>query len=102
MTAKCQLFKEFEEAIDSLVVSMTIDARAVRPEDLDLDPRVATALYVQNGCIIANKRDDDNLQYYGGFEYVEKEHRLTLGHYVIYSSDSHRVRDHVANLETEH
>lgn len=98
----CQLFRELEEAVDSMIVSKTINAKVLSPESLGLDSRCADQLYVQNGCIIANKRDDSNLRYYGGFEYIEKEYRLALGQYVVYSSDSSRVQQHTKQLETEH
>ena len=39
------------------------------------------------------KQDDKSLQYYGGFEYVNKSSRQEYGNYVIYESSDSRVYD---------
>jgi hypothetical protein len=35
------------------------------------------------------------MQYYGGFEYVDKDYRYEMGDYVFYTVDDDRVGGHV-------
>ena len=51
--------------------------------------------------ILVSSSDDNRLQYYGGFEYVEKQYRQEVGDYVFYSANDDRVYDHVTNLMKE-
>lgn len=62
----------------------------VSADALGLDIRAGYKLYVDDTCIVVNKRNDRNLQYYGGFEYCE-EFRQELGDYVVYFEDSGRI-----------
>jgi hypothetical protein len=63
----------------------------VRPEKLGLDNRAGWKLYVCKDGIIVSKDNDRTLQYYGGFEYIDKEDRVEIGKWVFYSSNSDRV-----------
>ena len=58
----------------------------VEAETLGLDKR-CYGLYVAEGAIIVSKNNDRTLQYYGGFEYVDKEYRCEIGDYVFYLAD---------------
>ena len=98
----CELFTKLYQAIDDAFEIYTATAKVLSPEELGLDTRCADKIFVQNNCIIVTANEDKDLQYYGGFEYVEKEHRLAIGHYVCYSGDSSRVKRHLENLEIEH
>ena len=98
----CQLFIKLNDAINDVIAEHTRTAKTFTPTELGLDPRCATSIYVQDKCVIIKSSNDRNLRYYGGFEYVEAEHRLRLGDYVIYSSESTRVQHHLQFLETEH
>jgi hypothetical protein len=62
---------------------------------LGLDPRGARILYVTDECIAVKKQDDSRLQYYGGFEYVDKEARTEMGDYVFYMATDNRVQNHI-------
>lgn len=67
----------------------------VLPEDIGLDRRAGYRLYIcEDGLAIA-KKDDPNLQYYGGFEYIDKEYRREYGDWVIYTlgDEDERVED---------
>jgi len=66
--------------------------QVVSADRLGLDIRAGWKLYVDDNCIVVNKRNDRNLQYYGGFEYCE-EFRQELGDYVVYFEESSRVSD---------
>ena len=66
----------------------------VNPEQLGLDNRCGS-LFVTPDCIGTYKARDRALQYYGGFEYVDKVYRHEMGDYVFYSGHDNRVRDHL-------
>jgi hypothetical protein len=63
----------------------------VCPVELGLDRRAAYRLFVDSECVVVRKNEDRTLQYYGGFEYVDKEYRTEFGDYVIYTADGDRV-----------
>lgn len=70
-------------------------------DKLGLDRRAGYTLYIDRDhtCIIVKKYDDRVLQYYGGFEYIDKEFRHEFGDYVFYSRDDERVEECFARLE---
>ena len=70
-----------------------------RAEDLGLDPRSCYGtIYTSDEGIAVEKHHESNLQYYGGFEYVDEDSRYELGGYVFYSADSNRVRQCIERL----
>ena len=68
----------------------------VQAEDVGLDRRAAYRLWVTEDTIAVRKDQDGGLQYYGGFEYVEKEYRMEMGDWVFYFADDERVADHLS------
>ena len=72
----------------------------VPASDLGLDIRCGR-LFVNEDGIAVSKDSDRTLQYYGGFEYVDKDYRHELGEFVFYSVDDDRVREHVATFFNE-
>ena len=74
-------------------------AEEVRAERVGLDLRAAYRLWVGEDFIACRASEDRTLQYYGGFEYVEKEHRQEVGGYVFYSTESERVLSHFEMLD---
>jgi hypothetical protein len=72
----------------------------VPASDLGLDPRCGR-LFVNDEGIAVSKDSDRSLQYYGGFEYVDKDYRFELGDFVFYSVDDNRVREHVETFFNE-
>ena len=62
-------------------------------EQLGLDKRAGYMLYVNDEAIAVEKRRDGSLQYYGGFEYIDKELRFDFGDYVIYMIDRYSDSD---------
>lgn len=84
---------EIEQITQNVIDEMV----AVNAEDLGLDPRSAyRKLYVSRDCIAVRKEEDRTLQYYGGFEYVEKDCRFEMGDYVFYTIEDDRVEGHVS------
>ncbi len=61
---------------------------------LGLDQRCGM-LYVGAGFIACHKDQAHRLEYYGGFEYVDKAQRMEVGDLVLYSNESERVQDHL-------
>lgn len=72
----------------------------VPASDLGLDIRCGR-LFVNDEGIAVSKDSDRTLQYYGGFEYVDKDYRFEMGEFVFYSVDDDRVREHVETFFTE-
>lgn len=66
----------------------------VSATEVGLDQRCGR-LFVNEDGIAVSKDSDRLLQYYGGFEYVDKDYRNELGGFVFYTVDDDRVREHV-------
>lgn len=85
----------FITTTDSLVSNLISSMLEVLPEDIGLDRRTAYRLYICEDGLAVSKKDDANLQYYGGFEYIDKEFRKEYGDWVIYTlgDSDERVED---------
>ena len=66
----------------------------VSPEDLGLDRRAGYQLYLGLDFIAVTRAHAGQLDYYGGFEYVDKENRMEVGDLVLYSTMDNRVQNH--------
>ena len=87
--------------VDALVEEYMDKMEYTRPERLGLDAR-CPRLWVSRECIAVDAGGNDRtLQYYGGFEYVDKEYRTQLGSYVFYSADDDRVQEHLEQFFEE-
>jgi DNA-binding transcriptional ArsR family regulator len=85
---------ESKEMTENVISSMN----QATSEDLGLDPRSSyQKLYVSEDCIAVECREDRTLQYYGGFEYVDKEYRVEMGDYVFYLAEDERVGGHISD-----
>jgi hypothetical protein len=51
------------------------------------DRRAAYELWVSEECVVVKKAHDRTLQYYGGYEYIDKSLRMEVGDYVVYFDD---------------
>jgi hypothetical protein len=89
MSQVLELVQDLETQIRRTVLSLP----EVRAEDLGLDRRSAYTIWVDEDVLIVTKNEDRTLQYYGGFEYVDKNARMECGDYVVYTSDDVRVAD---------
>ena len=86
------LFFEMNELVDRYLKG----AQEVLPEDLGLDRRAAYRLFVTEEVIAITKNCDRSLQYYGGFEYVDKDYRTEIAEWVFYSAEDDRVAGHLS------
>ena len=95
-----KLIDEVTELTDSFVGS---NMQMVPANQLGLDIRCGK-VFVSPDCIAIHKGNDRTLQYYGGFEYVDKDYRYEFGDYVFYSAEEGRVQGHLEtflNAEVE-
>jgi hypothetical protein len=90
-----ETFQDIIEDAEDRVRNLVQRLPEVLPEDLGLDNRSAYRLWVTDDGIIVTSRDDRHLQYYGGFEYVDKDYRMELGDWVFYSASDDRVQGHL-------
>ena len=94
------MYELFEKIDDLVKVFLEEEATKVTAEEIGLDRRAAHRLFVTHNAIIVHKKHDASLQYYGGFEYVDKECRKEVGDYVFYTDDDDRVRRHLSYAKT--
>jgi len=80
---------------------LTKHATETNSEALGLDRRAAHRMWATTEALVVKANDDRLLQYYGGFEYVDKEQRTQIGDYVIYSQSADgdcRVDESIAHF----
>ena len=83
------------DTIDDTMRQLVNEMDYVPADDLGLDRRAAYRVWVNSDCIIVSKSEDRTLQYYGGFEYVDRDYRYEMGDYVVYLMDDDRVKKHI-------
>ena len=85
---------ELQEQIDNMVDQYFEDSAAQRvsAEAVGLDARAGYLFISTEEGWIAS-RNTRSLEYYGGFEYIGEEYRVTVGEITFYSSDHSRVAD---------
>jgi hypothetical protein len=81
----------FIEELNDKIYTRTQNMTLVSADKLGLDNRAGYRLFIDNECIIVDKRNDRDLSYYGGFQYVDKDFRNEIGDYVIYTNGDDRV-----------
>jgi hypothetical protein len=87
-------FSELEYEITDLVDQFTRDLPRVNAREVGLDERCGE-VFVGENFIAVNSYNDNRIQYYGGFEYIDKEQRIQYGDLVFYlvESDDDRVAE---------
>ena len=85
---------ELQEQIEQMVDQYFEDSEAQRvsAEAVGLDHRAGYVFISTEEGWIAS-RNTRSLEYYGGFEYIGAEYRVTVGEITFYSSDHGRVAD---------
>ena len=96
----------FVEEMEEAIRVMTTKMDEAGPLDLGLDIRAGYKFWVSEDGLITTVDSDRTLQYYGAFEYVEKQFRTVCGKYVIYTRGDEYVDealdhyfDKIENLE---
>ena len=93
---------ELQEQINCMVDQYFEDASAQRvsAEAVGLDVRAGYLFISTEEGWIAS-RNTRSLEYYGGFEYIGEEYRVTVGEITFYSSDHSRVADAIEYYNDE-
>jgi hypothetical protein len=84
---------DIEQLVTAAVMKKMTEVQA---EDVGLDRRAAYRLWITEDTIAVSKSQDAGLQYYGGFEYVDKECRKEMGDWVFYFAEDERVAGHLS------
>lgn len=95
---------ELQKQIEQLIDGYFEDSNAIRisAEEIGLDRRAGTVFVsTEEGWIAAVGGNIRSLEYYGGFEYVSDEDKLTIGGTTFYSNDSSRVADAIEYYSDE-
>ena len=94
---------ELQEQIERMVDEYFEDSEAQRvsAEAVGLDHRAGYVFISTEEGWIAS-RNTRSLEYYGGFEYIGEEYRVTVGEITFYSSDHSRVADAIEYYNDEH
>jgi hypothetical protein len=99
MTRKYIDALDFCEQMTEKARELTAQMVEVKASQLGLDSRSFYGVaYVDESAIVVIKDQDRSLQYYGGFEYVDKAYRREVGDYVFYLAEDERVREHLDRL----
>ena len=91
---------ELQEQIEQVVDQYFEDASAQRvsAESVGLDARAGYVfISTEEGWIASSNAR--SLEYYGGFEYIGIEYRITVGEITFYSNDHDRVADAIEYYE---
>lgn len=90
-----QAQKDVESVMDSLP--------KVRADKIGLDRRAGYVYVdVDNGQIIARRSSISSLEYYGGFEYVVSDCKVSFSDVKIYSAGDDRVADALDYYKENH
>lgn len=92
MTTEITSLYDAQECISEIGETLLKEATLEDSTMLGLDERCGK-LYVGDDFLAVSVGADRWLQYYGGFEYIEKEYRQQIGDYVFYSVDADRVAE---------
>lgn len=93
------LYVEMMDKVADAVQEFVDTLQEVVPQDIGLDRRAGYRFYVNDEILAVTKDDDRVLQYYGGFEYVDKHCRTEIAGWVFYSAEDDRVADHLSRLD---
>lgn len=78
---------------NAVVENMMSEAKGkwLTPSTVGLDPRCGSKIYLSADFAVIDAGCMRTYDYYGGFEYIEPEHRMQMGDYVVFNSDSSRI-----------
>lgn len=91
-------YEQILEAAQELADQATKNGTVWPAEKLGLDRRCGEVIVGETWIATCDPR---TLDYYGGFEYIDPEHRLTLGDTVFYSRGAEMVDCAISHLEFE-
>lgn len=95
------MFYDIDSRVSDIIETYIADECKVGDRnETGIDPRAFIGKFWYNeDCIIVDVGAQRSLDYYGGFEYIDRENVRTYGDYVIYSAESEqRVQEVLDNL----
>lgn len=92
MTSIYDFIEDLNEKMERRVFDM--NSLMCSSKDIGLDARCGR-IFIDEECIIVSKNNRRQIDYYGGFEYVDKEFIQEIGNYVIYLNGDERVLGHI-------
>jgi len=86
---------ELEQQVEELVNEYIEESEAVcvNARDIGLDSRAGVVYVSVADDFVAVSGGGRSLNYYGGFEYIDLDQIITIGHMTFYSGEASRVRD---------
>lgn len=86
---------ELHDRMTDIAEEALEEAQSFSAAQLGLDPRSSyMPLMVTDDLVAVHEGSDRSLQYYGGFEYVDKANRVECGNWVLYfADDCERVQE---------
>ena len=84
------------DAVNRVVDAYVAKMKEARSTEFGLDSRAGYSLHYDDNCLVTPRREDRSLQYYGGFEYIDKECRREIGDWVVYMRDDNEEECRVA------
>jgi hypothetical protein len=92
------LLDEVSDAVEKILTEDMTHLTDVCP--LGLDNRCNySGIWINGDYIVVKKSEKRVMEYYGGFEYVDRDYVTEIGDYVIYSREDGRVDDHIFRWE---
>jgi hypothetical protein len=97
---KMHMFFDIDSRVADIVETyIQEDCKQGDRNETGLDPRAFGGKFFYNyDCIIIDSGARRNLDYYGGFEYIDSDYIRQYGDYVIYSAEHERVQEVIDNL----
>ena len=92
---------DLQKHISSLVDEFINTTTHIKPSDVGMDRRCCSTFFIGPDFVAVHKHHDRNLQYYGGFEYIDNEDRVEMGDYVFYYANSDRVQHILDSVNEE-
>lgn len=92
------LLDDIASTVEAFVIGNMTPVHADRKIGLDMR---CGPIYINEDCIAVDTFRAGSLEYYGGFEYVDKEYRHEAGGYIFYLGEDSRVRDHIDRFYSE-
>lgn len=87
-------FEELSNQLNAVADEALNNAKTYYPERLGLDRRAAYQVWRGYDFLAIRSNDKQTMEYYGGFEYVDRQYVLDTGYYTFYSTDDGRVMTH--------
>lgn len=93
------MFNDIDELVERVTYMVehwiNDNMKEAKPKELGLDARAGWRVFVNHTAIAVENSDRSQLDYYGGFEYIDSDCVKTVGDYTFYTSDDNRVQGHI-------